>query len=372
MPAGQQKIYSMRELIALEDDPNRWIVPGVIPKCGRTIIYGKGKSYKSIVTFDLCVAVASGGLLLQQFPVNHFGPVLIVSTEGSIYDNRDRILGHLRLRNLDPEKVQLHFCQEPFQLDDIADVQRLRTELERLRPVLLVLDPLDSCFAGDENSAKETKALRRNINSVITDLDTSVVVIHHAKKSGKDNPEADLRGSSAWQGWADVIVLFEKAENQRVMSMAAPVDVISVKTQWVRNGAAGHVFSVIPMHDKIRGLVEFAYLEESGEQALHVYLKQLVYKIICDNPTPMSTSEVAAVAQASRDRVALALSTLTGAGLAVKDVPVPRPTGNGRFRQVLAWRVTKKLPLVDAAVQIIAYQRQLERADLDEIEITPR
>ena len=108
------QFFSVADLLTLRDDPERWIVPLMIPKANKTMVFGEGGAYKSTIVFDLCVAVASGGQLLQQFPVKHHGTVLLISTEGSIYDNKERILAHCRVHNVNPGEIDLHFCQEPF------------------------------------------------------------------------------------------------------------------------------------------------------------------------------------------------------------------------------------------------------------------
>jgi RecA-family ATPase len=201
------QIYTVTDLLALQDDPDRWIVPQMIPKAGRSLVYGEGGHFKSSIVFDLCVAVASQGLLFNQLPVQLHGPVLLNTTEGSILDNKARILAHVRAHDLNPADMKLHICQQPFVLDDVLDVHELEYWLKEIKPVLTVLDPLDSFFAGDENSAKETKALRRVLDRLIDQHQTSMIVIHHKGKA--DNGP---RGSTAWTAWADSVLFVRRAD----------------------------------------------------------------------------------------------------------------------------------------------------------------
>ena len=63
------RLYTVKDLLELKDDPRRWIVPNMLPRVGRTFAYGRGGHYKSTILFDLAVAVASGSKLCEQFPV---------------------------------------------------------------------------------------------------------------------------------------------------------------------------------------------------------------------------------------------------------------------------------------------------------------
>ena len=67
------KVFSVAELLALQDTPDKWIVPHMIPRSGRTLVFGTGGAYKSTIVFDLCVAIAAQGQLLRQFPVQQYG-----------------------------------------------------------------------------------------------------------------------------------------------------------------------------------------------------------------------------------------------------------------------------------------------------------
>lgn len=207
-----RKIYTIEELCALEQPANQWLVKNVLPTVGRVFLYGHGGVYKSTWAFDLCVAVASRGLLLQQYPIENSGPVLLISTESSKYVNRDRILALLRGReSLTPElyyrggraplpnnkEVQLYYCQEAYNFNSPSDVAEFTEVVDSIKPVLVVLDPLDSFIDGDENSVKDTRPLRTAVNEILSNRNMCICIIHHATKAITPS----LRGSSAWWGW---------------------------------------------------------------------------------------------------------------------------------------------------------------------------
>jgi len=365
-PGKRHKVYSVPELLALEDDPDRWIVPGVIPVVGRTIVYGDGGTGKTTIIMDLAIAVASNGLMLKQFPVHKFGPVLFVSTEGSILDNRDRVMTRIRSHGVDPSLVQFYFCQEPFDMDNPADVAELRSYMQDLQPRMVVWDPLDSFIRGDENSAKETKQLRRKADDIIHDFQTSLLVIHHENKQG------GIRGSSAWKDWTDTEL--HVTVKEMTLPGAGPVKVVTVDAEKVRNGRDGKVFSVVALASNTAGGLEYEYYDGQNAEAIsQAWLKQQVYKTLLEAPLALTTKEVASLLGVSQPKTAAALEALEATGLADHNGSVIRPsnTEGTRTRAVPAWRVARRMSLVDAVAAILQYQKQRIAEDTEMLTITP-
>lgn len=362
------QFFSVADLLTLRDDPERWIVPSMIPKANKTMVFGEGGSYKSTIIFDLCVAVASGGQLLRQFPVKHHGTVLLISTEGSIYDNKERILAHCRVHNVNPAEIGLQFCQEPFLLDDPSDVAELGQAIEHFKPLLVVLDPLDSFFAGDENSAKETKALRRAVDKLQRDYECAFVIIHHQTK-GKDS----LRGSSAWFGWADA-VLHVKAERVKLEGPSSePREVVSVESKKQRNGAKGHVFSAVPINDEQLGTISFLLYDGKTPAAIanDVFLHK-VYRTIRLSNAPLTNGMIAERLSCRAERLVPALAQLEADGFVSKDAWVEIPAGGeGGLRRAPAWRFLPRLSLVDAAQDLVKAREQEIEQDLQTYTLHP-
>ena len=358
MARRRHQIYSVTDLLALEDDPNRWIVPSVLQKANRILVFGEGGHYKSTIVFDLCVAVASKGSLLRQFDVLHHGPVLLNSTEGSIFDNKNRLLSHMRAHGLSPSDVRLFFCQQPFCLDDVSDIEELEKEIKRINPLLVVLDPLDSFFSGDENSSKETKIFRRTVDRLIDEHKCSFLVIHHQTKSqpgtGSAPSNPSPRGSSAWYGWADA-VLHVKCVNKK-LGLPEKTEVVTVESLKQRNGEKGHLFSAVPMIDKVLKQTTFVYYDGKDAAGIALeYYKHKIYKALRNAPTPMTNLMIAEAIGVQQTKIVGALAELEQAGLIAKDGKLERAFGVGgsRTRTVDAWRALVPLSLVDAAAIMV-------------------
>lgn len=380
MQLANHRIYNIEELCTLQDDGNYWLVDNMIPRVGRTMVYGHGATNKSAIIFDLCVAVASGGMLLRQFPVKVHGPVLLVSTESSKYRNRDRILSHIRAREgLSPELIArggkvpipnvkdmpLYFCQQPFYLDDPMDLQEIRRAIDNIveetgkKLALLVLDPLDSFLQGDENSAKETKSFRRAGNAIVDDYETAVIVIHHATKG----EQPSLRGNSAWRGWTDAALFFQKRQGVVAGETKDYVDVAADKQ---RDGPDGHIFTVIPERDAERGWTTFTVvLEGLDEDALiRNSVQSKVYATIKQHGA-ITQKDLMQETGCAWKRLVDALNALAYEGLVAQDAFVTRPTSpdGARTRKCPAWRAVPKTFMVDAVSALLKSTEEEERKD---------
>lgn len=369
MQQRRHHVYDIEELCALEDEGNRWLVQNMVPRVGRTMVWGEGGSYKTSILFDLCVAVASGGALLRQFPVIEHGPVFVVSAEGSKYTNRDRILDHIRAREAaSPElyarggkppipsvqECPLYYCQQAYLLDDPQDKKEFLEDVERIRPVLILLDPLDSFLEGDENSANETKRFRRFVDDIVRDFECAVMIIHHSTKGERPS----LRGSSAWRGWIDASLWFNRRSVQVGNSEVKYVEVVSHKQ---RDGEEGHIFSVVPEFNKARRSTTYSIVDMGldPEVLIRSTVQQRVLETL-QQYGPLIQKDLIDKTGYSRARVLAATGALATDGLVAQDAFVSRPTSADgmRTRSIPAWRALVKTSIADAAAALIKARKQ--------------
>jgi len=238
--------HSTPEIISLGDPPEgRWILKPLIPAVGKTIVFGAPNDYKTFTMLDLCLAYGSNGSLFQELPLQKHGRGLFITVEGDAYDTRDRLSMLLRGQaNLDPGKIDLFFGHEPIYLNTPRGIQILGEVIGDIKPGLVVLDPLRHFIPGcDENDATRVSAVCEGLNTLLRTHRFSLVVIHHAGKRG------DMRGSSAWDGWADSEIQFIAARNQILEGMGGPCDVITMRQRKVRNAGYSDDFLLVPLID---------------------------------------------------------------------------------------------------------------------------
>lgn len=245
----QDNLFSIleREDVETEDD---WLIHSLIPRSGRVFIYGHGGLGKSRIVYDLAVAVVNRTPFLGTHKTIKQFSCLIVAGEGSMSKNRQRLKWACRshgMKTMHPDDYRcndLRIVYHSFLLDKKDDAGKFLDLLapEKINvPKLIVLDPLDSFFIGDENQVRDTKPFRHNLDKIIEATQSTFVLVHHASKGSSDDKiqkRTMLRGSSAWFGWADTVIRVDKQEDNLLLI---------VEKQ--RNGPSSFTFEVKPVYN---------------------------------------------------------------------------------------------------------------------------
>lgn len=146
--------------IAERDSGQRWLVEGLWGASSVGVIGGAPKCAKTWLGLDLAVSVATGTPCLGRYAVPEPAPVLVYLAEDALPVVRERIAGMARHRGLDLGQLEIHVITAAvLRLDRDPDRTRLRETTRRLRPRLLLLDPLVRLHGIDENHAGEVAEL---------------------------------------------------------------------------------------------------------------------------------------------------------------------------------------------------------------------
>jgi hypothetical protein len=107
-----------------------------------------------------------------------------------------------------------------LRLDRDPHRRQLVETARRLRPRLLLLDPLVRLHGIDENNAGEVAGLLAYIRSLQRQLDLSVILVHHTRKNGAGGVAAGqaLRGSSDLHAFGDSNLYLRRARDRLQLS----------------------------------------------------------------------------------------------------------------------------------------------------------
>jgi len=184
----------------------RWLVEPLWGDSAVGVIGGAPKCAKTWLGLDLALSVATGTPCLGRYAVPQPGPVLVYLAEDALLVLRERVAGMARHRGLDLAAVDIHVITAPtLLLDREPQRSRLFETARRLRPRLLLLDPLVRLHAIDENHAGEVAALLAYFRSLQRQLDLSVMLVHHTRKNAAPGVAAGqgLRGSGDIHAFGD-------------------------------------------------------------------------------------------------------------------------------------------------------------------------
>ena len=217
---------------SLVDRPG-WLIRDIWMRNSHGIVAGEPKTYKSTITTDIAVSVASGAKLWDKYEVEDPGPVLIVQNENAPWIVKSRLEAIIESKGLVGNVVQAgrtltitwppvlpiyHINNSGFSLDSSEDCDMLMSYVEKIRPKLLILDPLYLMFEGDINSAKELSPVLQFLLSVRDTYGCSIMVIHHWNKNGSSSRGGQrMLGSATLHGWTDSSLFLSRDDGDVVI-----------------------------------------------------------------------------------------------------------------------------------------------------------
>jgi len=185
-------------------DTQRWLCRSLWGRSAVGLLGGPAKSYKTHLALDLAVSVASGTPALGRFAIDDAGTALVYLAEDALPHVRARIESLCRHRALDIAALPLAVITSPvLRLDATRDQERLLTTVERIKPRLLVLDPLVRLHGRDENDASQISALLSYFRQLQRQFDLALMLVHHTGKRQHAQPGQSLRGSSDLHAFGD-------------------------------------------------------------------------------------------------------------------------------------------------------------------------
>jgi RecA-family ATPase len=241
----------------------RWLVEELWGASSVGVIGGAPKCAKTWLGLDMALSVATGTPCLGKYTVPEPGPVLVYLAEDALLVVRERVAGMARYRGLDLAGVDIHVITAPtLRLDRDRDRLRLLETTRRLRPRLLLLDPLVRLHGIDENNAGEVAELLAYFRSLQRQLDLSVLLVRHTRKNAAGGVAAGqgLRGSGDIHAFGDSNLYLRRTKEHLVLSSehrAAPASSPVYLDLVATNAETTHLEVVAELRDeKRRGLQE--------------------------------------------------------------------------------------------------------------------
>jgi len=207
--------------IEQEQNTQRWLIDGLWGASSVGVIGGAPKCSKTWLGLDIALSVATGTPCLGTYAVPDPGPVLVYLAEDSLAIVRQRVEGMARHRGLDLSSVQIHVITTPtLRLDREPHRYQLFETAKRLRPRLLLLDPLVRLHGVDENHATEVAELLAYFRSLQRQLDLALILVHHTRKNGGGGVAAGqtLRGSSDIHAFGDSNLYLRRIQQHMMLT----------------------------------------------------------------------------------------------------------------------------------------------------------
>jgi hypothetical protein len=208
-------VRALRDVVADVESrgARRFIVAGIIAERSYGVEAAELKAQKSWDAADLGISVASGTPWLDHFAIGVSGPVLIIFNEGDDDELVRRLAALGRSRGIDWRELPIHISVTPPQLLNRRSMDEVSDQLDRIRPVLTVLDPLYvSAGGGDGKSLYAMGEALVNLQLVATE--TTLHVTHHFNRDRGQSGIARISGAGPAE-WGRYLVAADVKRRQR-------------------------------------------------------------------------------------------------------------------------------------------------------------
>lgn len=246
------KGISAAELIKKEFPAPKWAVEGILPE-GLNILGGKPKGGKSIMSMNLCLAIALGGVAFQGIKVER-GTTIYLALE----DTQRRLQNRLnQMLRYDPAPGNLHLFTEWPRLGEggARALDQILSENPDTR--LLVIDTLAKIRPPQKSNGNiysDDYQVIGALKEIADKHSVSILVIHHLRKMESSDVFDTFSGSLGLTGAADgLMVLRRNGTGQTIFSLRGRdveeqeyvVELDTVMMSWKITGKAVDVKSTI-------------------------------------------------------------------------------------------------------------------------------
>ena len=258
---------SLDTLLSKEFPPNRWLVDGLIPLQGITILHGLPTAGKTWLMMEIALSVAQGKPLVNQFETTHTGVLLLDEESGEW-------LLHDRFRTLRaPSELPIHYLTMNSSKFTESYVDELIEWCNDNEVGFITIDSLVRIHGGDENTAQDSAKVFRLIRK-LTSANITVLVIHHnTKASANGEYGSQMRGSGDIQASVDC-----------QLSLVRPYHDDYLTLEQVKNRNAPELPTIELNFTKQGEYSEFVYLGQLKNGGKHAELKPIVLQVIGTEP----------------------------------------------------------------------------------------
>lgn len=211
-----------------------WMVESIWAEGAHGVLAGEPKTYKSVISTDLAISVASGTKFLDEFEIPATGEVLMIQEENDPGEFQDRMLRIAASRGLgsavsfsgDGDHITLkpnadlpiHLMNNRgFDLTSMEHLEWLDEQLGRRPIALVILDPFYLMTPGiDENSAAQVGPVLKNLLKLKQAHGCGMQLIHHYRKQNVMAPSQGaqrISGTGVFHRWFESAVYVEKTSD---------------------------------------------------------------------------------------------------------------------------------------------------------------
>jgi len=200
-------------------------------------IAGVGKSYKSVISLDLALSIASGKPFLGEFEVQRPGGVLMIQEEDPLWRVAHRVQVLAAQKGITTSKVNkkqtgVDIVVGPnktiplyisvaggVNFSDQRKLELVEKGIAEHRPRMVILDPMFMMSIGiDEFKSSEITYILDILKHWRNVYGCSIAVVHHYRKSNGENNEK-LYGNMALYAWSENSLFINRTKDDNTVEV---------------------------------------------------------------------------------------------------------------------------------------------------------
>lgn len=226
---SSSNILSGKELMNINDEPDNYLIEGMLWENNHIMILAKEKVGKSIFSLQMAMALSSGESFLGEYEVPEPMQVLYIQTESTRHETIQRLKSMTSDHGVGWNEDNFFLLTiHSLNLDRQDGLESLISMIraKNIRPRVIILDPLYMSMEGGLSDEKASRSMSKNIRKLGEIFKSATVTVHHEHRprmnqEGKYFKEGDnaVMGSFVWKAFPNHIIhLTMKADGKRVLS----------------------------------------------------------------------------------------------------------------------------------------------------------
>jgi hypothetical protein len=205
---AQFQLTSLKGLLAEPEEQTAWILDGILPAGGLSLMLGKPKAGKSTLARCLALAVAQGEPFLNRATVQ--GAVLYLALE----EKRGEVRKHFQALGVNGnESLFVHADRAPA--NALLAASRA---IEEHHPTLVIIDPLlKFARVKDANDYAQVNGALEPLLDLARKSGAHVVLVYHAGKGEKSDAVDAACGTTAFAAAVDTVLVLKRTERYRTL-----------------------------------------------------------------------------------------------------------------------------------------------------------
>ncbi len=294
--AGGFNLTSLGDLMREPEEQVSWLLEGILPAGGLSLLAAKPKTGKSTLARCLALAVAGKEQFLGR--TTQKGAVIYLALE----EKRSEVRAHFKAMGATgQEQIFIHAASAP-----VDALPAITVEVQRHKPTLLIIDPaLRFVRVKDANDYAQVSAALEPILTLARENRAHVLLVYHAGKGERVEATDAILGSTAFFAAVDTALVMKRTEKFRTLQSRQRYGDDLAETTLEFNPESRRISLGVPRSDAEaegagRGIL--AFLQAAGEPKIEQEIRDAV------------KGETKLLAEALRELVRQGKVTREGAG----------------------------------------------------------